>query len=250
MFRRAQVMPLSRSMRTRTHLFGRCCPPLCKVLSALLQRPPAALSCRRLLATRADRTENMGRERGWVSVQVRTYHSHRSSSAQQPQRVQQQDYTVDESGATLNAVSRSSDAQEEERLQAQLAAASSTTPTTSIIIRDWKVRVPLPRGRHGRPPLWFSSNIPPACVARCRRFGWNLCPPHAPPPPSPPPTTKCPTLSPSHAHLLGLPAAAWIARAALWPPRVHPLREGRQLVLVQPCGRRAPAEQQHPGLPV
>ena len=82
----------------------------------------------------------MGRERGWVAVSVRTYHSHRSSQQQQP-RVLQQDYTVDETGATLNAVSRSSDIREEERMMAQLSAASSSsTPTTSIFIRDWKVR--------------------------------------------------------------------------------------------------------------
>ena len=57
----------------------------------------------------------MGRERGWVSVSVRTYQSHRSQQSQpQNQRVMQQDYTVDESGATLNAVSRSSDVREEE----------------------------------------------------------------------------------------------------------------------------------------
>jgi len=80
----------------------------------------------------------MTRERGWVTVSVRTYHSHRSSQQQQ-QRVLQQDYTVDEAGATLNAVSRSSDMREEERLMSQLAATSSSTPTTSIFIRDWKV---------------------------------------------------------------------------------------------------------------
>ena len=58
----------------------------------------------------------MGRERGWVAVSVRTYHSHRSQQQQQQQsRVLQQDYTVDEAGATLNAVSRSSDAAEEQR---------------------------------------------------------------------------------------------------------------------------------------
>jgi hypothetical protein len=80
----------------------------------------------------------MGRERGWVAVSVRTYHSHRSSTQQQ-QRVMTQEYTVDESGATLNAVSRSADMREEERAMAQLAQNSSSTPTTSIFIRDWKV---------------------------------------------------------------------------------------------------------------
>lgn len=87
----------------------------------------------------------MGRERGWVAVSVRTYQSHRSQQNQpQNQRVMQQDYTVDESGATLNAVSRSADAREEERIMAQMAAASnSNQPTTSIFIRDWKVRAPV-----------------------------------------------------------------------------------------------------------
>ena len=84
----------------------------------------------------------MGRERGWVAVSVRTYHSHRSQQNQpQNQRVMQQDYTVDETGATLNAVSRSSDLREEERIMQQMAAASnSNQPTTSIFIRDWKAR--------------------------------------------------------------------------------------------------------------
>ena len=88
----------------------------------------------------------MGRERGWVSVSVRTYHSHRSQQQQQNQsRVMQQDYTVDESGATLNAVSRSSDASEEQQLMQQMAAAAnSNAPTTSIFIRDWKVRPSTP----------------------------------------------------------------------------------------------------------
>ena len=74
---------------------------------------------------------------------MRTYHSHRSQQQQQNQsRVKQQDYTVDESGATLNAVSRSSDASEEQRLQQQMAAAAnSNAPSTSIFIRDWKVRL-------------------------------------------------------------------------------------------------------------
>ena len=100
----------------------------------------------------------VGRERGWVAVSVRTYHSHRSS--QQQQRVLQQDYTVDETGATLNAVSRSSDLREEERL---LAQASSSAPTTSIFIRDWKVmRSP---GRGSRPPPFLTA----ACKAPPRR---------------------------------------------------------------------------------
>jgi len=71
-----------------------------------------------------------------VRVSVRTYHSHRATQHQQ--RVHQADYTVDESGATLNAVSRSGDVrEEEERLLEQMA--SSSSPTTSIFIRDWKL---------------------------------------------------------------------------------------------------------------
>ena len=73
----------------------------------------------------------MSRQRGWVSVSVQTYQSHRTSA----QRILQQEYTVDESGATLNALSRSSENAEEEPEQQ-----NSTTPTTSIFIRDWKVR--------------------------------------------------------------------------------------------------------------
>ena len=81
-----------------------------------------------------------GRERGWVAVSVRTYHSHRLQQNQpQNQRVVQQDYTVDEAGATLNAVSRSSDMREEERIMAQMATASANQATTSIFIRDWKL---------------------------------------------------------------------------------------------------------------
>lgn len=72
----------------------------------------------------------MSRQRGWVSVSVQTYQSHRTSA----QRILQQEYTVDESGATLNALSRSSENAEEEPEQQ-----NSTTPTTSIFIRDWKL---------------------------------------------------------------------------------------------------------------
>lgn len=72
----------------------------------------------------------MSRQRGWVSVSVQTYQSHRTSA----QRILQQEYTVDETGATLNALSRTSDAPEEEPEQQ-----ASTTPTTSIFIRDWKL---------------------------------------------------------------------------------------------------------------
>lgn len=81
----------------------------------------------------------MGREKGWVSVSVRTYHSHRSREQQQQQRVMQQDYTVDETGATLNAVARTASAEEEERLMEQMQQQAGQT-TTSIFIRDWKVR--------------------------------------------------------------------------------------------------------------
>jgi len=70
----------------------------------------------------------MSRQRGWVSVSVQTYQSHRTSA----QRITQTEYTVDETGATLNAQPR--DAPEEEPEQQ-----ASTTPTTSIIIRDWKL---------------------------------------------------------------------------------------------------------------
>ena len=80
----------------------------------------------------------MGRERGWVAVSVQTYQSHRATAANS-QRILSQDFTVDESGATLNAVSRLSDVQEEERLMAQLAAEAAAAPATSIFIRDWKV---------------------------------------------------------------------------------------------------------------
>lgn len=73
----------------------------------------------------------MGRDRGWVSVSVQTYQSHRAHSSQ---RILQRDYTVDEAGATLNALARNSDEREAEPEQQ-----SSSQPTTSIYIRDWKV---------------------------------------------------------------------------------------------------------------
>jgi pSer/pThr/pTyr-binding forkhead associated (FHA) protein len=109
----------------------------------------------------------MGRERGWVSVSVQTYQSHRASNSSQ--RVLQQEYTVDEAGATLNALARNSDPREEE----ELAAASSQNPSTSIFIRDWKARSPLPwrcalgqrglarRGKGGR--LLRALRRQPAC---------------------------------------------------------------------------------------
>ena len=50
----------------------------------------------------------------------------------------QQDYTVDEAGATLNAVARTATPEEEERLMEQMQQAAGQT-TTSIFIRDWKV---------------------------------------------------------------------------------------------------------------
>ena len=44
----------------------------------------------------------MSRQRGWVSVSVQTYQSHRTSA----QRITNREYTVDETGATLAANSR------------------------------------------------------------------------------------------------------------------------------------------------
>ena len=73
----------------------------------------------------------MGRERGWVSVSVQTYQSQRNSS----QRILQQDYTVDESGATLNALARNSEGRDLEENGEQAGQAGST----SILLRDWKV---------------------------------------------------------------------------------------------------------------
>ena len=61
----------------------------------------------------------MSRQRGWVSVSVQTYQSHRTSA----QRITNREYTVDETGATLAANSR--DAPEEEPEQQP-----STTPTS------------------------------------------------------------------------------------------------------------------------
>ena len=61
-------------------------------------------------------------------MSVQTYQSHRTSA----QRVVQQEYTVDENGASLNALSRNSDGAAEEQLP-------TASPTTSIYIRDWKV---------------------------------------------------------------------------------------------------------------
>lgn len=66
-----------------------------------------------------------------MTVSVQTYQSHRSNN----QRILQQDYTVDEAGATLNALARNGDGREEDRAAAQ----SSTSPTTTIFIRDWKL---------------------------------------------------------------------------------------------------------------
>lgn len=102
--------------------------------------PPFSLSREKKRSSIAQATKMPGRERGWVAVSVRTYHSHRLQQNQpQNQRVVQQDYTVDETGATLNAVSRSSDMREEERIMAQMATASANQATTSIFIRDWKL---------------------------------------------------------------------------------------------------------------
>lgn len=110
----------------------------------------------------------VGRNRDWVSVSVRTYHSHRSS--QQQQRVLQQDYTVDESGATLNAVSRSNDVQEEEQLMQQMT--SSNSPTTSIFIRDWKVLIsshPAFSEHRGMGMLFSQNSLPPCWQLSGRR---------------------------------------------------------------------------------
>lgn len=74
----------------------------------------------------------MGRDRGWVTVSVQTYQSHRSS----PQRTVEQEYIVEEHGATLNAVARSGEPSDEEKAAAQ---GSSSTAATSIFIRDWKL---------------------------------------------------------------------------------------------------------------
>ena len=79
----------------------------------------------------------MGKERGWVSVSVQTYQSHRNSGSSQ--RVFQQEYTVDESGATLNAVSRSSDVETFMNEAAHMSTQNPSIPTTSIFIRDWKL---------------------------------------------------------------------------------------------------------------
>ena len=106
----------------------------------------------------------MGRERGWVSVSVQTYQSHRAST----QRILQQEYTVDESGATLNALSRASGSEEEERERAEQQ--SSATPTTSIFIRDWKVRsrhrLPFPADS-ACPPRSRLPSLPPPTRLRC-----------------------------------------------------------------------------------
>ena len=54
-------------------------------------------------------------------MSVQTYQSHRTSA----QRVVQQEYTVDENGASLNALSRNSDGAAEEQLP-------TASPTTSV----------------------------------------------------------------------------------------------------------------------
>ena len=137
-----------------------------------------------------------------VRVSVRTYHSHRATQHQQ--RVHQADYTVDESGATLNAVSRSGDVrEEEERLLEQMA--SSSSPTTSIFIRDWKVR--------GFFPLFV-------CLVRSElQFRGSYI------------SLKLTVVSCQTSNI-----------AALWPAGIHTIRTRRQLLLVQSCCRRAPTE--------
>mmetsp|Transcript_8546 Transcript_8546/g.27333 ORF Transcript_8546/g.27333 Transcript_8546/m.27333 type:complete len:438 (-) Transcript_8546:51-1364(-) len=69
------------------------------------------------------------KSRGWVNVSVQTYQSQRNSSS----RILQQDYTVDESGATLNALARNSEGPEAEE------AREASGGATSILLRDWKL---------------------------------------------------------------------------------------------------------------
>jgi len=64
---------------------------------------------------------------GWVNVSVETYQSHRNSSSQ---RVVHQEYMVDESGATLNAITTDAD---------HIMQDAQEASTTSIFIRDWKL---------------------------------------------------------------------------------------------------------------
>ncbi|EOD33944.1 hypothetical protein EMIHUDRAFT_441401 [Emiliania huxleyi CCMP1516] len=75
------------------------------------------------------------KSRGWVNVSVQTYQSQRNSSS----RILQQDYTVDESGATLNALARNSEGPEAE--EAREARARRRTPH----------RAPPARGARGAP---------------------------------------------------------------------------------------------------
>ncbi len=132
----------------------------------------------------------MGRERGWVSVSVATYQSHRSGGSSSQQRVVSQEYTVDEAGATLNAVSRSSDIREEERL-AQQAAQAANSSTTSIFIRDWKVRS-APAPISARQGAWWHGSATDCCSAIW--LPWGL--PRAPPPPPRPAAAQRPHLAP------------------------------------------------------
>jgi len=73
----------------------------------------------------------------FVHVSVKTFQSHRNNSSQ---RVFHQEYTVGESGATLNAISRTSvDADPVLHEAAHMASQPVSAPTTSIFIRDWKL---------------------------------------------------------------------------------------------------------------
>jgi len=73
------------------------------------------------------------KDKGWVNVSVQTYQSQRNAG----QRILQQDYTVDESGATLNALARNSDGRDHEQTEELTTGQGGST---SILLRDWKVR--------------------------------------------------------------------------------------------------------------
>ena len=105
-------------------------------------------------------------------MSVQTYQSHRTSA----QRVVQQEYTVDENGASLNALSRNSDGAAEEQLP-------TASPTTSIYIRDWKVHffsTPAPHHPSPTPPTPSLPLAPPPP----RILPWHTPAPSALHPPS------------------------------------------------------------------